>query len=161
MPLRIDQPVDALCGGQREAYRHQLAGRRRQPMLRRFAMQMRAIGVRHDQAGLLGKISHGRSRVKAKNSRSQCARYSCHLWSARKSSTEDLISTIQISPRSFRATRSARRPDGNGNSLTQENPSDRSNREVPRAIASAVSDWRRSGGGREADLTGGRFHCAA
>jgi hypothetical protein len=29
----------------------------------------------------------------------------------------------------------------------QENPNDRNNRAVPRAIASAVSDWRRSGGG--------------
>jgi hypothetical protein len=29
----------------------------------------------------------------------------------------------------------------------QENPSDRNSRAVPRAIASAVSDWRRSGGG--------------
>ena len=147
MSLRIDQPVDALRRGHREPHRHHLAGRRRQPVFRRLAMQMRAIGVRHDQAGCSGKISHGRSRVKAKNSRSQCARYSCHFWSARKSSTDDLISTIQISPRSFSATRSARRPDGSGNSLTQENPSERSSRAVPRAIASAVSDWRRSGGG--------------
>ena len=37
--------------------------------------------------------------------------------------------------------------NGNGNSLMQENPSERSSRAVPRAIASAVSDWRRSGGG--------------
>jgi hypothetical protein len=51
-----------------------------------------------------------------------------------------LISTIQISPRSFSATRSARRPEGSGNSLMQENPSDRSNLAVPRAIESAVSD---------------------
>jgi hypothetical protein len=29
----------------------------------------------------------------------------------------------------------------------QENPRDRSSRAVPRAIASAVSDWRRSNGG--------------
>jgi hypothetical protein len=29
----------------------------------------------------------------------------------------------------------------------QENPSERNSRAVPRAIASAVSDWRRSGGG--------------
>jgi hypothetical protein len=29
----------------------------------------------------------------------------------------------------------------------QENPSDRNSRAVPRAIASAVSDWRRSGAG--------------
>src|SRR6185437_13720173 len=94
-----------------------------------------------------GKISHGTSCVKAKNSRSQWARYSCHFWSARRSSTEDLISTIQISPRSFSATRSARRPDGSGNSLTQENPSERNSRAVPRAIASAVSDWRPSGAG--------------
>src|SRR6185437_7359621 len=102
-----------------------------------------------------GKISHGRSCVKAKNSRSQWARYSCHFWSARRSSIEDLISTIQISPRSFSATRSARRPDGSGNSLTQENPSERNSRAVPRAIASAVSDCRRSGAGTRATVRAG------
>ena len=53
MTLRIDQPIDPLRRGDGEAHRHQLAGRRRQPMLRRLAMQMRAIGVRNDQAGLL------------------------------------------------------------------------------------------------------------
>src|SRR5947209_8446224 len=62
---------------------------------------------------------------------------------------------IQISPRSFSATRSARRPDGSGNSLTQENPSERNSRAVPRAIASAVSDWRRSGGGTSSTLRTG------
>ena len=41
----------------------------------------------------------------------------------------------------------ARRPDGSGNSLMQENPSDRNSLAVPRATASAVSDWRRSGAG--------------
>src|SRR5262245_1743428 len=94
-----------------------------------------------------GKLSHGRSAVKAKNSRSQWVRYSCHFWSARRSSTDDLISTIQISPRSLSATRSARRPEGSGNSATQAKPSERNSRAVPRATASAVSDWRRSGGG--------------
>src|SRR3954469_5761174 len=97
-----------------------------------------------------GKISQGRSWVKAKNSRSQWARYSGHFWSARKSSSDDLISTIQISPRSFSATRSARRPEGSDSSLTQAKPSERSSRAVPRATASAVSDWRRSGGGTRA-----------
>jgi hypothetical protein len=62
------------------------------------------------------------------------------LLSARRSASDDLISTIQMSPRSFSATRSARRPDGSGNSLTVENPSDRNSRDVPRATASAVSD---------------------
>ena len=38
-------------------------------------------------------------------------------------------------------------PDGSGNSLMQANPSERSSRAVPRAIASAVSDWRPSGAG--------------
>jgi hypothetical protein len=47
---------------------------------------------------------------------------------------------IQTSLRSFSATRSARRLDGNGNSLMQEKPSERNNRTVPRATASAVSD---------------------
>ena len=55
MPLRIDQAVDPLRGGHRKAQRHRLAGRRRQAMLRRLAMQMRAIGVGDDQAGVGGK----------------------------------------------------------------------------------------------------------
>ena len=63
-----------------------------------------------------------------------------------ESSTDDLISTIQMSPRAFIATRSARRPDGKVSSLMHEKPNDLKNLEVPRAIASAVSDWRRSGG---------------
>src|SRR5579872_816256 len=45
------------------------------------------------------------------------------------------------------ATRSARRPEGKDSSLTQAKPNDRSRRSVPRAIASAVSDWRPSGSG--------------
>src|SRR5579872_6218392 len=60
---------------------------------------------------------------------------------------DDLISTIQISPRSLMATRSARRPEGKDSSLTEAKPNDRSRRAVPRAIASAVSDWRPSGSG--------------
>src|SRR6185437_1786284 len=92
-------------------------------------------------------MSQGRSCVKAKKRRSQWARYSSHLWSARKSSTEDLISMIQISPRSLSATRSARRPDGKGNSLMHENASERKSRVVARATARAVSDCLRSGGG--------------
>ncbi len=52
-----------------------------------------------------------------------------------------------MSPRAFSATRSARRPEGSGNSLMQEKPSDRNSRAVPRAMASAVSDWRPSGAG--------------
>ena len=55
MPLRVDQPVDALRGGHREPHRHQLARRRGQAMLRRLAMQMRAIGVGNDQAGACGE----------------------------------------------------------------------------------------------------------
>src|ERR1700694_867600 len=55
MPLRIDQPVDPLRRGHGEPYRHQLAGRGRQPMLRRLAMQMRAIGIGDDQPGLFGE----------------------------------------------------------------------------------------------------------
>src|SRR5882672_7788459 len=53
--LRIDQPADALCRGKREPHRHQLARRRRQAMLRRFAKKMRAIGVGDDQASILWK----------------------------------------------------------------------------------------------------------
>src|ERR1035437_8089663 len=53
--LRIDQTVDPLRRGKREPHHHQLAGRRRQPMLRRLAMHMRAIGVGDDQAVLFGE----------------------------------------------------------------------------------------------------------
>jgi len=85
-----------------------------------LAMQMSAIGIGDDQAGFSGKNLARQILRECKHSRSQCARSSGHFWSARKSSIDDLISTIQISPRSFSATRSARRPDGSGNSLTQE-----------------------------------------
>jgi hypothetical protein len=64
-----------------------------------------------------------------------------------ETATEDLISTIQISPLLSTATISARRPDGSGNSLTQQKSSERNNRPVPRAIARAVSDCRPSPGG--------------
>src|ERR1700693_6658477 len=62
---------------------------------------------------------------------------------------DDLISTIQISPAGPSAARSARRPDGSDNSLTTEKPSACNSRVVPRATASAVADWRPSGGRRE------------
>ena len=52
MPLWIDQPVDPLRRGDGKAHRHQLAGRRRQPVLGRLAVQMRAIGVGDNQAGI-------------------------------------------------------------------------------------------------------------
>jgi hypothetical protein len=57
-----------------------------------------------------------------------------------------LISTIHNSPSAPRATRSARRPDANGNSLITENPSECSSHVVPRATASAVEDGRPSTG---------------
>jgi hypothetical protein len=60
--------------------------------------------------------------------------------------TEDLISTIQISPSPPSATRSARRPDSRLSSATQDKPSASSSRWVPRATAIAVSDWRPSAG---------------
>jgi hypothetical protein len=53
--LWIDQPIDPLRRRDREPDRHQLAGRRRQAMLRRLAMHMRAVGVGNDQPGLLGE----------------------------------------------------------------------------------------------------------
>src|SRR4029079_6452861 len=68
------------------------------------------------------------------------------FWSARKSAIEDLISTIQISPPGSSATRSARRPDGSGSSLTTQRPYACRSRAVPRATADAVSDWRPSTG---------------
>jgi hypothetical protein len=68
------------------------------------------------------------------------------LVSARKSATEDLISTIKIVPSVAKATISARRPDSSGNSVTLEKSSRRNSRLVPRATNSAVSDWRPSCG---------------
>ena len=59
MPLRIDQPVDPLRGGHRETHRHRFAGCRRQAVLRRVAMHVRAIGIGDDQAGVGGKYLAG------------------------------------------------------------------------------------------------------
>jgi len=55
VPLRIDQPVDPLGGGHRKAHRHRFARCRRQAMLGGFAMQVGAVGVGDDQAGILRK----------------------------------------------------------------------------------------------------------
>ena len=55
MALRVDQTVDPLRRRHGETDGHQLAGRRRQPVLRRLALQMRAIGVGDDQASAGGK----------------------------------------------------------------------------------------------------------
>ena len=55
MPLRIDHAVDPLRCGHRKAHRHRFARCRRQAMLGRFAMQVRAIGISDDQAGVLRK----------------------------------------------------------------------------------------------------------
>jgi hypothetical protein len=68
------------------------------------------------------------------------------LASARKSATEDLISTIKIVASIASATMSARRPVSSGNSVTVEKLSRRNNRLVPRATKSAVPDWRPSCG---------------
>lgn len=53
--LRIDQAVHPVCRGERETHRHQLAGRRWQFVLGRLALQMGAIGIGDDQAGVLRK----------------------------------------------------------------------------------------------------------
>ena len=66
--------------------------------------------------------------------------------SARKSSIEDLISTMVIMPSSASATRSARRPERSVTSGISASPSARSRRQTPRRMASARSDWRPSGG---------------
>jgi hypothetical protein len=52
MPLRVDQAIDPLRCGDRKPHRHQFSCRRRQPVLWRRAMHMRAIGVGNDQAGV-------------------------------------------------------------------------------------------------------------
>jgi len=52
MPLRIDQPVDPLRRGpSQNSHRHRFAGRRRQAVLGRLALHMRAVGVGHDEPG--------------------------------------------------------------------------------------------------------------
>jgi hypothetical protein len=152
VPLRIDQPVDPQSRRHRKTHRHLLARGGRDLVLGRLAMQMRAIGVGDDEAGVLRKdLARQVLREGEEQPVAMGAVFVPFLICA-QILDDDLISTIQISPRSFSATRSARRPDGSGSSLMQENPSERSSRAVPRAIASAVSDWRRSGGGTRAML---------
>jgi hypothetical protein len=53
---------------------------------------------------------------------------------------------FDLEPPESSATRSARRPDGSGSSLTTLKPCACNSRAVPRATASAVSDWRPSTG---------------
>ena len=72
--LRVDQAVDALGCGHRKAHRHRFARRRRQTVLRRLAMHVSSIGIRHDQAGFRREDLTRQTLVKAKNSRSQCMR---------------------------------------------------------------------------------------
>ena len=80
----------------------------------------------------------------AKKKRSECRRYSGHLRSTRKSSTEDLISMIQMSPLRVSATRSARRPvDSDSSGSTCAPMADRS-RWTPRRMTMARSDCRPS-----------------
>lgn len=55
MALRIGETIEPLGRRQCEAEHHRLARRRRQAVLRRFAMQMSAIGVGNDEAGVCGK----------------------------------------------------------------------------------------------------------
>ena len=50
--LRVDQAVDPLRCGHGKAHRHRFARCRRQAVLRCLAMQVGAIGVGHDQAGV-------------------------------------------------------------------------------------------------------------
>ena len=103
-------------------------------------MHVRAIGVRDDQAGVFAENLARQILGEGEEQPIAMGAVLVPFLIGTQSSTDDLISTIQISPRSFSATRSARRPDGNGNSLMQEKPSERNSRAVPRAIASAVSD---------------------
>src|SRR5205823_10033567 len=55
VPLGVDQAVDPLGRGHRETHRHGFARRRGQAMLGRLAMQVGAVGVGDDQAGILWK----------------------------------------------------------------------------------------------------------
>jgi len=80
---------------------------------------MRAIGVGDDQAGVSRENLAGQILREGEEQPVAIARGTLPFSAARRSSTEDLISTIQISPRSFSATRSARRPEAAGNSLMQ------------------------------------------
>jgi len=53
---------------------------------------------------------------------------------------------MEIEESAASATMSARRPLGSGSSVRLAHPAARSSRRVPRAIVSAVSDWRPSSG---------------
>ncbi|MGY4347048.1 hypothetical protein ACVWXM_003515 [Bradyrhizobium sp. GM7.3] len=55
MPLRIDQPVDPQRRRHGEPHRHLLARGRSELVLGRLALQVRTIGIRDDQAGILRK----------------------------------------------------------------------------------------------------------
>src|SRR5438046_8933678 len=93
----------------------------------------------------------------AKNSRSQYSRYSGHLPSARKSSSEDLISTIQIRPWPLSPITSARRPVARVNSVSVANPAARRRRQTPFCTINAVSDCRPSAGSSIVTLASLRF----
>ena len=79
----------------------------------------------------------------AKNRRRNAAG-SSHLWSARKSAIDDLISTIQTLAPPPSGHQIPPPAEASGISLTLANPSERKKPNVPRATDSAVCDWRRS-----------------
>lgn len=55
MTLRIGEAIETLRRRHPEAQHHRLARRGRQPVLRRFAVQVRAISVGNDQPGIAGE----------------------------------------------------------------------------------------------------------
>src|SRR6516165_8408617 len=117
-----------------------------EPVFRRLAHHRRAEGVGDDEAGIRRK--NLARHVERGGEKQPIAMQPIiePLLVGTRSAIDDLISTIHNSPSVPSATRSARRPDVNGNSLTTENPSECRSRVVPRATASAVDDCRPSTG---------------
>lgn len=112
---------------------------RRQAVLRRFAVQVRAIGVGHDQTGVGGEnLARQILREREEQPVAMHPAIPPFLVGAQilhrglDLDDPDLAALVQR----HKVGAPAR---GSGNSLMQENPSDRNSRAVPRAIASAPS----------------------
>ena len=118
--LRIGKRLQAQRCRVRKAQHDGLARRRRNPVLGRLANDRGAEGVGHDETGI-GRKYLARNVDDGGEKQPVAVQPIVHpFWSARKSATEDLISTMMISPSPPSATRSARRPDGSGSSLTTQ-----------------------------------------
>ncbi len=116
-------------------------------MLRRLAMEMCAIGVRYDQAGVgwedLARHLNRRGEEQPVAVQPVVLPF---LVGAKVGDRRFDLDDPEFAGRKSSATKSARRPEGSGSSLTTQKPCACSKRAAPRATASAVSDWRPSMG---------------